>query len=497
MSISPSAHCITDCSILNQTTCQLVSRRPMTLDQDKIYSQLWSQDGCYNSTLFQATEGYKVYEKFSVLMSVMMIILGLLGLCGNMFSIAVLARKEMRNCFNHILIAINICDSLHLVFAIMDAVRNSFGDFYPVQLLQIFPYIHYPFYRISLCASIYLIISVAIERYLAVCQPHHYREVQSDSCRSLLYILPSLAVALVVNSSRFLETETDKICIDFSKCGPCYDGAVWAYYVKPTKLRMDKQYIIYYHTWTWVVSTGLVPFIILMFLNLRILISLKRLRSRLNVSCSGVNPDKAKMRERRVTQQSRDLNLAIVLISTVIMFFFCHLPRLVTSIYEAANIHSILDCREKGQDKTPLWFMYVTAAVQLLMVVNASLNLPIYFFAGKSFRETSMQLIRCFLPPFIIRVDEDNNIGWRCFNCGTINLSIGAGGAGGGTAGHAGHEGGGSDDRSLEEFGQTSHSQQDQNELSSICVQPRPVITSCEQQEGIPVTGREVLVTSL
>ena len=93
-----------------------------------------------------------------------------------------------------------------------------------------------------------------------------------------------------------------------------------------------------------------------------------------------------KLREMRVTQQSRDLNLAIVLISSVVMFLFCHTPRwykhwtfwfktfsylrLVTSVYEAANIHSILHCREKGKDKTPLWFMYVTATVQFLMVTN-------------------------------------------------------------------------------------------------------------------------------
>ena len=32
--------------------------------------------------------------------------------------------------------------------------------------------------------SIFLIISVAIERYLAVCRPHHYREIQTDSSRS-------------------------------------------------------------------------------------------------------------------------------------------------------------------------------------------------------------------------------------------------------------------------------------------------------------------------
>ena len=63
MSISPSPHCIADCSILSQTTCQPVVRRPMVMDQDIITSTLWSQDGCYNSSIFQATEGYRTYTK--------------------------------------------------------------------------------------------------------------------------------------------------------------------------------------------------------------------------------------------------------------------------------------------------------------------------------------------------------------------------------------------------------------------------------------------------
>ena len=37
--------------------------------------------------------------------------------------------------------------------------------------------------RICVCASIYLIISVGIERYLAVCRPHHFRQVQGQHCR--------------------------------------------------------------------------------------------------------------------------------------------------------------------------------------------------------------------------------------------------------------------------------------------------------------------------
>ena len=38
-------------------------------------------------------------------------------------------------------------DSIHLVLAILDGVRNSFVIFYPQWLLIVFPYLHYPLYR--------------------------------------------------------------------------------------------------------------------------------------------------------------------------------------------------------------------------------------------------------------------------------------------------------------------------------------------------------------
>ena len=104
----------------------------------------------------------------------------------------------------------------------------------------------------------------------------------------------------------------------------------------------------------------------LVYLNIRILVALRKLRQRL-----------------RTSQQSKDDNLAFILISTVIMFFFCHLPRyqdmiinqylaiyprLVVKMYEAGTIHSVLGCRERGQNITPLWLLYLTQSVQLGMV---------------------------------------------------------------------------------------------------------------------------------
>jgi hypothetical protein len=108
------------------------------------------------------------------------------------------------------------------------------------------------------------------------------------------------------------------------------------------------------------------------------------------------------MRERRISQQSRDLNLAIILISTVVMFFLCHLPRW----FKFLTCFSLIPLKTadlwrvfmKRPTSTPswtverkdwiklhcgscmslllysclwwvlLWFMFVTAAVQLLMV---------------------------------------------------------------------------------------------------------------------------------
>ena len=53
---------------------------------------------------------------------------GGVGLLGNLVSIVVLLSKEMRkNCFNNILTALNITDSLHIVFAILEVLRVDFA----------------------------------------------------------------------------------------------------------------------------------------------------------------------------------------------------------------------------------------------------------------------------------------------------------------------------------------------------------------------------------
>ena len=75
-------------------------------------------------------------------------VFGGLGLLGNTVSILVLNSKDMRsNCFNNILTALNITDSLHIVFAMLEVLRADFVEVYNFLPHQFFPYFHYPALR--------------------------------------------------------------------------------------------------------------------------------------------------------------------------------------------------------------------------------------------------------------------------------------------------------------------------------------------------------------
>ena len=50
-----------------------------------------------------------------------------------------------------------------------------------------------PLARITMCSSIFLLMGTAVERYLAVCRPHHYRSV-SQEAQHLIALLPAGAI---------------------------------------------------------------------------------------------------------------------------------------------------------------------------------------------------------------------------------------------------------------------------------------------------------------
>ena len=117
--------------------------------------------------------------------------------------------KKKQGAYLHypFLSALVTSDSLHIIFGVLEAFRNAFSVLYPYFLRVSFPWFHYPFYRITLVISIYMMVAIAIERYLAVCFPHDYQSMSTQRNRVYTYIIPAVVIGFACNVTRFWETE--------------------------------------------------------------------------------------------------------------------------------------------------------------------------------------------------------------------------------------------------------------------------------------------------
>ena len=70
-------------------------------------------------------------------------------------------------------------------------------------------YLLYPAKNVMFTLETYLVVAIAVERYLAVCRPLVYRglELRAGGCvpRLLLYLGPALLLSILANTPRLLE----------------------------------------------------------------------------------------------------------------------------------------------------------------------------------------------------------------------------------------------------------------------------------------------------
>ena len=74
------------------------------------------------------------------------------------------------------------------------------------------------------------------------------------------HILPAVLLAVAVNIPKFLETEVE------------VEGDTS--YITVTELRMSREYSLYYQHWTRFIFLGILPFILLLGLNLKIFVQI-------------------------------------------------------------------------------------------------------------------------------------------------------------------------------------------------------------------------------
>ena len=265
---------------------------------------------CYNST--EQNDALLQNIGFWV-EGVLPIIIGVPGIVGNVFASIILSGKTMRNSFNILLIALAIYDSGYVVLDIFQKRSELHNNFY----VMLFPYLLYPLEMIAMTGSILLTVAIAIERYTAVHYPISYRQTLKNANamkkRVASYLIPVTLICIAFNVTKFLElsyictdlAKTDKdnnnVTIDSGKAYgedqidirntntsleditkvQQYDNMcdekteTYQYTITVNEFRKNPTYAIHFN-WFRFMSIGVVPFILLVYLNAHVYSDLQK-----------------------------------------------------------------------------------------------------------------------------------------------------------------------------------------------------------------------------
>ena len=145
---------------------------------------------------------------------------------------------------------------------------------------------------------------------------------------------------------------------------------------------------LYYRVFHPLTTTGLAPCLLLIILNVRICIGLKRLRQsqerrHAQNSMAGALPREGSAQSRNLNE----VNMTKIAIVIVVTFVLLNMLRLILCFFEVAQMFTVMKCLGEGlQYQKPIVFNTADNVARLLMVVNSSVNFFIYTFFSKSFQ---------------------------------------------------------------------------------------------------------------
>lgn len=278
--------------------------------------------------------------------------IALFGILGNIISMIILSRPQMKSSISAVLFGLAACDTLLISTSVL---LFSFPTVYPytgymfnyyyIWYPKLSPYL-FPIAMTSQTASAYLTITVSFERFLVVYFPLQSRR-WLDYERARIYVILIILFSFVYNIPRFLEARV------LEDIHPKY-GTI--YCISVTALRAHIVYINFYVHWMYLIFICFIPFVTLSFFNVMIYRQIRIAnKERLRLSRS----------------EKREISLAMMLMCVVIVFLACNILALILNMLEAFY-HIILE--------------NVNVVSNLLVTINSSVNFIIYVIFGEKFK---------------------------------------------------------------------------------------------------------------
>jgi hypothetical protein len=289
---------------------------------------------------------------------VLLNLVGVLGILGNILSMIILSRPQMRSSINYLLIGLARCDTVLILTSILifgvPAIfpHTGFLRFYYLRLLPEMSRFTYPIAMSAQTASVYLTLTVTLERYVAVCHPLRARALCTYG-RARIYVVVIIIFSICYNVPRFFEVALSEYPDD--EFG-------FIYCITASPLRNDLRYINIYIHWLYLIFIYFIPFLSITFFNSMIYRQVRK-----------ANRERQKLSR----TEKREIGLATMLFCVVIVFICCNILALLINVIEAFT-GEIYDRLVKTSN--------------LLVTINSSVNFIIYVTFGEKFKRIFLLL---------------------------------------------------------------------------------------------------------
>lgn len=299
-------------------------------------------------------------------------IISMLGLFGNLLSIRVLTHRSMVSSTNCYLTALAIFDVLYVVFSFTLSLKH----YDAIKADAVYNY-WFPVGRVltDICSnvSVCLTVTFSLERLVAVSYPMKGRVLCTPK-RARLITAVVVIFAILCTTPEFFETKlvvTKRENVTIVK-------------QVPSKMAKTDGYRIGYYNF-FVFTFTILPLILLSTFNgmlLKTVFAAMKIRRRMIYTAL------RSAKGRRQTEQNR---ITIMLIIVVIVFLICQFPYAVLLLYGIYLDTNSITLSQNGRNRMRI----AGNIVNLLVLVNASINFVLYSVMSTKFRKVCARLLRC------------------------------------------------------------------------------------------------------
>lgn len=191
-------------------------------------------------------------------------IVGLFGILGNIISMIILSRPQMRSSINYLLIGLARIDTVLIITSILlfgipgiHPYTGCMFTYYYVVYPHILPVV-FPIATVAQTASVYLTMTVSLERFVAVCHPLRARSLCTYG-RARIYVIGIIIFSVVYNLPKLWEANIQKEWVQSLN--------VTVYCPHQSDFRDDPTYRTIYIHWMYLICMYLLPFGMLAVLN--------------------------------------------------------------------------------------------------------------------------------------------------------------------------------------------------------------------------------------